>query len=83
MLLIIYRIAYLYSKHKPNFRLEFLEQYSEVFNSMFKQVLSGTDTENLNSMLDSDKLTELLSQAVKVDTSELLIKQMSFLSQQA
>ncbi|NQY86654.1 MAG: class I poly(R)-hydroxyalkanoic acid synthase [Colwellia sp.] len=62
---------------------DFLEQYSEVFNTMFKQVLSGTDTESLNSMLDSDKLTELLSQGVKVDTAELLSKQMSFMTQQA
>jgi len=62
---------------------DFLEQYSEVFNDMFKQVLSGTDTENLNSMLDSDKLSELLSQGVKVDTAELLSKQMSFMTQQA
>jgi polyhydroxyalkanoate synthase len=62
---------------------DFLEQYSEVFNTMVKQVLSGSDNENLNSMLDSDKLTELLSKGVKVDTAELFSKQMSFMTQQA
>ncbi|MEY8251702.1 MAG: class I poly(R)-hydroxyalkanoic acid synthase, partial [Colwellia sp.] len=62
---------------------DFLEQYSELFNSMVKQVLSGSDKENLNSMLDSDKLTELLSKGVKVDTAELFSKQMAFMTQQA
>lgn len=62
---------------------DFLEQYSEIFNTMVKQVLSGSDKENLNSMMDSEKLTELLSKGVKVDTAELFSKQMSFMTQQA
>jgi len=62
---------------------DFLEQYSEIFNTMVKQVLSGSDKDNLNSMMDSEKLTELLSKGVKVDTAELFSKQMSFMTQQA
>ncbi|PKH85236.1 PHA/PHB synthase family protein [Colwellia sp. Bg11-28] len=62
---------------------DFLEQYSEIFNTMVKQVLSGSDKENLNSMMDSEKLTELLSKGVQVDTAELFSKQMSFMTQQA
>lgn len=62
---------------------DFLDQYSEIFNTMVKQVLSGSDKENLHSMMDSEKLTELLSKGVKVDTAELFSKQMSFMTQQA
>ena len=62
---------------------DFLEQYSEIFNTMVKQVFSDSDKENLSSMLDTDKLTELLSQEVKVDTAKLLSTQMSFMTQQA
>ena len=52
---------------------DFLEQYSEIFNSMVKQVLSDSDKDSLNSMLDSEKLTELLTKGVKVDTAELFL----------
>ena len=52
--------------------IDFLEQYSEVFNTMVKQVLSDSDTESLNSMMDSEKLSQLLSKGVKVDTAMLL-----------
>ena len=62
---------------------DFLEQYSDVFNSMVKQVLSDSNKDSLNSMLDSDKLNELLTKGVKVDTAELFNKQMSFMTQQA
>jgi len=61
---------------------DFLEQYSEIFNNMVKQVLNDSDKENLNSMLDSEKLTQLLSKGVKVDTAMLLNKQMTFMTQQ-
>ena len=63
--------------------IDFLEQYSEVFNTMVKQVLSDSDTESLNSMMDSEKLSQLLSKGVKVDTAMLFNKQMSFMNQQA
>ena len=59
---------------------DFLEQYSDVFNTMVKQVLSGSDNDSLNSMMDSEKLTELLSKGVKVDTAELFSKQMAFMT---
>lgn len=62
---------------------DFLEQYTEIFNGMVKQVLSDPDNEIASSMLDSDKLTELLSEGVKVDTAKLLSTQMSFMTQQA
>jgi polyhydroxyalkanoate synthase len=63
--------------------IDFLEQYSEVFNTMVKQVLSDSDKESLNSMMDSEKLSQLLSKGVKVDTAMLFNKQMSFMNQQA
>lgn len=63
--------------------IDFLEQYSELFNSMVKQVLSDPDSESLNSMMDSEKLAQLLSKGVKVDTATLFSKQMSFMNQQA
>ncbi len=63
--------------------IDFLEQYSEVFNTMVKQVLTDSDKENLNSMMDSEKLSQLLSKGVKVDTAMLFNKQISFMNQQA
>ncbi len=63
--------------------VDFLEQYSELFNSMVKQVLSDSDKASLNSMMDSDKLSQLLSEGVKVDTAMLFNKQMAFMNQQA
>ena len=63
--------------------IDFLEQYSEIFNTMVKQVLSDSDKESLNSMMDSEKLSELLSNGVKVDTAMLFNKQMAFMNQQA
>ena len=62
---------------------DFLEQYSEIFNTMVKQVLTDSDNESLNTMMDAEKLTQLLSKGVKVDTAELFNKQMSFMTQQA
>jgi polyhydroxyalkanoate synthase len=62
---------------------DFLEQYSEIFNTMVKQVLSDSDNESLNTMMDAEKLTQLLSKGVKVDTAQLFNKQMSFMTQQA
>ena len=63
--------------------IDFLEQYSEVFNTMVKQVLTDSDKESLNSMMDSEKLSQLLSKGVKVDTAMLFNKQISFMNQQA
>ena len=63
--------------------IDFLEQYSEIFNTMVKQVLSDSDKESLNSMMDSEKLSQLLSNGVKVDTAMLFNKQMAFMNQQA
>ncbi|MBA6291000.1 class I poly(R)-hydroxyalkanoic acid synthase [Colwellia sp. MB3u-70] len=63
--------------------IDFLEQYSEVFNSLVKQVLHDPDKKSLNSMMDSEKLSQLLSKGVKVDTAMLFNKQMSFMNQQA
>lgn len=63
--------------------IDFLEQYSEIFNTMVKQVLSDSDKESLNSMMDSEKLSQLLSKGVKVDTAMLFNKQMAFMNQQA
>lgn len=63
--------------------IDFLEQYSEIFNSLVKQVLHDPDKKSLNSMMDSEKLSQLLSKGVKVDTAMLFNKQMSFMNQQA
>jgi polyhydroxyalkanoate synthase len=63
--------------------IDFLEQYSEIFNSLVKQVLHDPDKKSLNSMMDSEKLSQLLSNGVKVDTAMLFNKQMSFMNQQA
>jgi len=63
--------------------IDFLEQYSEVFNTMVKQVLTDSDKDNLNSMMDSEKLAQLLSKGVKVDTATLFNQQISFMNQQA
>jgi len=63
--------------------IDFLEHYSELFNTMVKQVISDSDKSSFNSMLDPDKLTDLLSKGVKVDTATLFNKQMAFMNQQA
>ncbi|MBA6223204.1 MULTISPECIES: alpha/beta hydrolase [unclassified Colwellia] len=63
--------------------IDFLGQYTEVFNSLVKQVLHDPDKKSLNSMMDSEKLSQLLSKGVKVDTAMLFNKQMSFMNQQA
>lgn len=63
--------------------IDFLEQYSDLFNTMVKQVMSDSDKTSLTSMLDPEKLTDLLSQGVKVDTATLFSKQMAFMNQQA
>jgi polyhydroxyalkanoate synthase len=63
--------------------IDFLEQYSEIFNSLVKQVLHDPDKKILNSMMDSEKISQLLSKGVKVDTAMLFNKQMSFMNQQA
>jgi len=63
--------------------IDFLEQYSEIFNTMVKKVINDSDNDNLNSMMDSEKLSELLSKGVKVDTAMLFNKQMAFMNQQA
>lgn len=63
--------------------IDFLEHYSDIFNTMVKQVMSDTDKSSFNAMLDPEKLTDLLSKGVKVDTATLFNKQMAFMNQQA
>lgn len=69
--------------NQQNEVIDFLEQYSEIFNTMVKQVLSNSDKESLTTMMDPEKLSHLLSKGVKVDTAQLFNKQIAFMSQQA
>ena len=69
--------------NQQNEVIDFLEQYSEIFNTMVKQVLSNSDKESLTTMMDPEKLSRLLSKGVKVDTAQLFNKQIAFMSQQA
>ncbi len=65
--------------------LEYLEQFSGMFNAMVKEVLSGQatgDASGVAAMFDPQKLTELLSSGVKVDTAKLVNEQMAFMEKQ-
>ncbi len=65
--------------------LEYLEQFAGVFNSMVKEVLTrkmGDDSDSATPMFDPEKLTQLLSSGVQVDTAKLVTEQMAFMEQQ-
>lgn len=65
--------------------LEYLEQFSGVFNSMVQEVLTrklGGEPSDVSSMFDPKKLTELLSSGVQVDTAKLVSDQMAFMEKQ-
>jgi polyhydroxyalkanoate synthase len=64
--------------------LEYVEQFSEVFNQMLQDVLSKSltpEAANLAKPLDSEQFSELLTSA-QVDTAKLVTEHMSFMDQQ-
>lgn len=65
--------------------LDYLEQFSGVFNSMVQEVLSrklAGQPSDVGAMFDPKKLTDLLSSGVQVDTAKLVSEQMAFMEKQ-
>ncbi len=66
--------------------LEYIEQFSQVFNTMANEALTrglGGDTSSFTPMFDPETYKSLLSGATNIDAAKLLEQQMSFMHQQS
>jgi poly[(R)-3-hydroxyalkanoate] polymerase subunit PhaC len=71
--------------NNENIVLEYVEKFSEVFNSMVQEVLTRNmrnEPADIPSMFDPKKLTQLLTSDVQVDTAKLMAEQMAFIEKQ-
>ena len=66
--------------------LEYVEQFSEVFNSMVQEVMKrGLETKagSFSPMQDPEKISAMLSKSIQVDSAKLVQNQIDFMEQQS